>query len=414
MRILFVNHTSTASGAEQGLMRLVVGLGQTHPVAVACPRAGALPEMIDAASVQRFAVPAFEASFRTHPVHTPVGVARLGAGGLAIARVARRFQAHLLHANSARAGLMCAIARRLGGPPVVVHLRDDLPLTGLGRAVRFCLARSAGAVVAVSRYTAGRFNEGLNPPRATHVYNSIDHERFNPDRVATAPVREEFGIPPNAALLGQVSQITPWKGQDAAIRTVAELRGGRVDAHLLIVGRVTFAGREVRHDNEGYLRALHRLVEELGVRDVVHFLGGRSDVPGILRALDLSLLPSRNEPFGRVTVESMAMGTPPLVSEVGSGPELVQDGVSGRLLPPGRPELWAAAARALLADRPALARMGARAREAARRFSDDSQIQGVLAVYERLLGLPEGEPRASSVPVEQGARESAEAVSWPG
>jgi glycosyltransferase involved in cell wall biosynthesis len=211
-----------------------------------------------------------------------------------------------------------------------------------------------------------------------------------------------------------VSQITPWKGQDVAIRAVAELRRGGIDAHLLIVGRVTFSGPGVRHDNEGYLRSLHSLVEELGAPDAVHFLGGRSDVPGILRALDLSLLPSRNEPFGRVTVESMAMGTPPLVSEVGSGPELVQDGVSGRLLPPGRPELWAAAARALLADRPALARMGARAREAARRFSDDSQIQGVLAVYERLLGLPEGEPRASSVPVEQGARESAEAVSWPG
>jgi glycosyltransferase involved in cell wall biosynthesis len=216
-----------------------------------------------------------------------------------------------------------------------------------------------------------------------------------------ARLREELGIAPDAVLLGQVSQITPWKGQATAIRAVAELRRQGLDAHLLIVGRVAFGGAGVRYDNHAYLGSLHRLVEELGVGKAVHFLGQRTDVPQILGALDLSLLPSVNEPFGRVTVESMAVGTPPLVSDAGSGPELVEDRVSGRTLPPGRAPEWAAAARELLADRNGLARMGERAREGAARFSDEAQVRDVLAVYGRVVGTPGG------------AEGAAEAVSWP-
>jgi glycosyltransferase involved in cell wall biosynthesis len=379
----------------------VNGLKAAHDVAVACPPSGAVQQMVDAAGVKRLVVPAFEASLRLHPIYTPVGVARMGAGGIALARLNRRFHADLLHANTPRAGLMCGIARRLGGPPVVVHLRDDLPRSRVGRTVRFALVHTASEVVAVSRYTAARFNEGLDRPLATHVYNSVDLESFDPDRVTPTPVREELGLDAGAALLGQVSQITPWKGQHTGIQAVAELRRQGLDVHLLIIGRVTFGGRGVRYDNHAYLGSLHRLVEELDVSDAVHFLGQRDDVPQILGALDLSLLPSVNEPFGRVTVESMAMGTPPLVSSAGSGPELVEDGVTGRTLPPDRPELWAAAARELLTDRAALAQMGARARASAARFSDEAQVREVLAVYARVVGGPAE------------AEEATEAVSWP-
>ena len=93
------------------------------------------------------------------------------------------------------------------------------------------------------------------------------------------------------------------------------------------------------------------------MQDKVHFLGQRPDVPEIVQELDLSLLPSWDEPFANVMLESMSMRTPLLVSEVGGGPELVEDGVSGRLLPPKRPERGRGGAD-LLTDREALGRMG--------------------------------------------------------
>jgi L-malate glycosyltransferase len=392
MRILFVNHTGAASGAEAALMRLIEALRSEHAVALACPSDGPFPKVAEAAGVERYPVPAVEPSLRPHPIHTPVGIGRSLWAGVALAGVARRFRADLVHANTPRAGLMGAVALRFGGPPLVVRVHEQLTMNLLGRAARAIVARSASAVVTVSEDTARRFNDGLDHPIATHVYNSFDRERFDPERVAPAPVREELGIAPDAPLLVHVAQITPWKGQDTSIRALAELRRQGVDAHLLVVGEIAFAAKTVRFDNAAFLRELHRLVDELAVGDAVHFLGSRDDVPGILRAADLSLLPSWYEPFANVMLESMAMGTPLLGTEVGGAPELVVDRVSGRLLPPRRAHVWAAAAGELLGDRPALARMGERAREGIEGFDDETHARDMLAVYRRVLGSEDSVP----------------------
>ena len=413
MRILLANHTSAWSGAEVALMRLLDALPADHEVAVACPPEGPLPDALDRAGFERHPLPAVDASLRLHPVQTPVGVSRLGAAGAALARVARRFGADVLHANTLRTGLMGAIAVRLGGPPVVVRAHEHLPLTPVGRSIRFVLTRSASAVVAVSDHTARHFNEGLPRPIAFRVYNSIDHARFNPACVLPARLREELGIDPDAELLGQVAQITPWKGQETAIRALSTLRRGGLDAHLVIVGQIAFAAKGVRYDNHGYRRALHRLVTELGVDDAVHFIGQREDVPAVLRALDLSLLPSWEEPFGLVTVESMAMGTPPVVSSVGAGPELVQDRVSGRVVPPREPEAWAEVIRELLRDRPELERKGERGRQAASWFRDDRQAEEMLKVYERAIEPSAGHLPPPSPIAPAHVADSREMAQWP-
>jgi L-malate glycosyltransferase len=392
MRILFVNHTGAASGAEFALMRLISAVRCRHHVAVACPSTGPLVDMLEDAAVQHVPVPAFEASMRLDPVQTPVNMGRLVAGGAALGRAARRFEADLLHANTPRAGLIGALANRRGGPPLVVRAHEHLPLSAVGRGVRFVLRRSANAILTVSRETERRFNHGLGRPVAVHVYNSFDRGRFDPDRVDGAGVREELGIGSDATLLGQIGQITPWKGQDTSIRALAQLRRVGVDAHLLLVGEVAFSGSAVRYDNQAYLDGLHRLVGELGLEEQVHFLGQRRDVPGILRELDLSLLPSWDEPFANVMLESMAMGTPLLVSGEGGGPELVEDGVSGRVLPPKRPELWASAARELLEEPQALLHMGLHARRATERFSDQAHARDMLEVYDYVLSRPEARP----------------------
>jgi L-malate glycosyltransferase len=385
MRILFSTHTGAWSGAEAALMRLLESLRDDHDLAVACPPNGRFAAEMDRAGVQRISVPAVEVSFRLDPVQTPRGIAQLGSAGVALARAARQFGADVVHANTIRAGLIGALATRLGGPPLVVRVHDHLPPTPLGRSVRWVIARSASEVVAVSDHTAERFNDGLPCPVAVRVYNAIDHARFDPDRVEPARLRAELGIAPAAPLLGQIAQITPWKGQDTAIRALAELRRGGLDAHLVIVGDVMFAGRQVRHDNHGYLRRLHRLVDELSATGAVHFVGQRADVPAVLRALDLLVLPSRDEPFALVVMESMAMGTPTLVGSVGGAPEVLEQGVTGRVLSPNDPHLWAEAARELFEDREALVRMGERARDVAAGFCDESHAREMLAIYERAL-----------------------------
>jgi glycosyltransferase involved in cell wall biosynthesis len=341
---------------------------------------------VRAAGVKLLPLPAVDASLRIHPVQTPVGLAQLAAGGWALAGAARRAAPDVIHANTARTGLMAAVARRRGAAPFVVRAHEHLPANAVGRAVLGVLSRSAEAVVANSDYTAARLDEVLGRPLAVRVYNSIDHGRFDPRVVHPAGLRERLGIGPDARLIGHVAQITPWKGQDVSIKTLARLRAGGVDAHLAVVGQIAFGGSGVRHDNHGFLESLRGLVRELGVGDAVHFLGQRDDVPEILRELDISLLPSWEEPFGLAVVESMAMGVPPLMTSVGAGPELVEDRVTGRLLPPRDPEPWAAAALELLSQPELLHRMGAAGPAAAARFRDDVHAKEMLGIYERAAG----------------------------
>ncbi len=382
MRILFTNHTSSWSGAEVSLMRVVEELRDDHDVSVACPADGPLTEAVQRAGARWLPLPGVDISLRPHPVHTTAGLARLRAAGEALARASGQCRAQIIHANTPRAGLVAAVARRHGAPPVVVRAHEHLPASPMGRAARSVIVRTASSVAAVSDYTTAGFNEGLSRPVATRVYNSIDHARFDHRRVRPAGLRKQLRLAPTALLLGEVAQITPWKGQDTAIRAVAGIRESGLDAHLVLVGSVLFGGRTVRHDNNAFQYELERLAQDLGVARAVHFLGQRTDVPEILKDLDLSLLPSWEEPFGLVTVESLALGTPPLVGSIGAGPELVEDGVTGRVLAPKRPDLWAEAARELLENPNALGRMGARGPAAASRFSDEVHAREMLALYE--------------------------------
>jgi L-malate glycosyltransferase len=386
VRILLANHTSAWSGAEVSLMRLVAGLREEHELAIACPAEGRLARRVDRAGVERISIPAVDASLRLHPLQTPAGIRQLAAAGAALAKAARRFHADVIHANTTRAGLMAAVGVRAHDPPFVVRAHEHLPLSRVGRSIRALIVRRAAGVAAVSDFTAARFNEGLPRPVAIRVYNSIDHERFDPSRVRPARIREELGLAADTWLIGQVAQITPWKAQDISIRALAQLRAEGIDVHLLLVGQVAFGGKRVRFDNHAYLGSLERLVDELSVRHAVHFLGQREDVPELMRALDLCLLPSSEEPFGLVTVESMALGTPPVVSADGAGPELVEDGITGRVVQPKRPDLWACAVAELLREPQRLLLMGERARPAASRFRDEVHAAEMLELYERAIG----------------------------
>src|SRR5690606_21875086 len=124
-------------------------------------------------------------------------------------------------------------------------------------------------------------NRSLRAPRAERIYISLDHERCDPARVAPTDLRAELGLPPGAHVIGQVAQVTPWKGQDTAVRMLAKVRERLPDTHLALVGSITFATKATRYDNGAFMRDLRALVDELGLADHVHFLGQRADVPNL-------------------------------------------------------------------------------------------------------------------------------------
>jgi len=364
------------------MLRLLNGLPAEHVRAVACPPEGGLKTALRESGIEQFDLPPAELSINLRPIQTAGGLLRLLRSALSLRRIARRFEADVIHANSIRAGLLAEITRRMGGPPVVVQCHDHLPRNRVSRLIRTVIARGAAAVVAVSDRTAAEFNHGLSRQKAERVYISVDRERFSPDVRGSADsrIRSELRVSEDARLLAEVAQITPWKGQDTAIQALPRIRE-RFDAHLLIVGDVAFSSQ--RYDNVGFLRSLESLVRELDLESAVHFLGRRDDVPELIGALDLLLLPSWDEPFGLVVAEGMAIGTPTMVTERGGVREYVEDGANGRLLPPHEPEAWAAAAIELLSDREMLLRMSRESVSTAAQFNDERYCREMLAVYER-------------------------------
>jgi glycosyltransferase involved in cell wall biosynthesis len=216
-------------------------------------------------------------------------------------------------------------------------------------------------VVANSAYSA----RCLGAHDALVTFNPVDLARFDPATVDGARVRRELGIADGAPLLAIVGQITPWKGQSTAVEALTAVRAERADARLLVVGAPKFVDAATRYDNRAYLAALHEQV----------------DAPDVVAAADLVLVPSWEEPFGRIVVEAMAVGTPVLATRVGGPAEVVSDGEDGLLLDPRDAGAWGRAAARLLADPDALERMGGAARRSARRFDGAEFARGMLQAY---------------------------------
>ena len=384
MRVLFLNDTSLMSGAERCLLDLLAELdGEVDPL-VACPP-GPLFDAVAALEVPVTPTPAVTASLRLHPLHSVRALAGLARAAAVVRRIAARERVDLIHANTLRAGLIAAAARRLGGPPFVAFIHDALDDERVARMTSRAIRSQASLLLANSAYSAACFGLAADDPRCRVVFNPIDLAAFDPARQDRAARRAGLGLEPADLVLAVVGQITPWKGQLEAVQALVLLRHEHPRARLLIVGEAKFVARSTRYDNRAYLAEVRRLVADCGLTDDVCWLGERSDVPAVLAAVDVVLVPSWAEPFGRVVVEAMAMGCLVAATAVGGPAEVIDDGVDGLLIAPRDPARWAQRISATLADDVSLHRIRRAAPRGAARFDRARCARAVLAAYGDVL-----------------------------
>jgi len=298
---------------------------------------------------------------------------------------ARRGTFALALANDTRALLYTAVGCRLVRRPYVWYVHDLVH--GATPFERAGARLGATRFLAVSR-AVQRGLESLGCPaaRISVVPNAVDVDRFHPS-VDGSAVRRELGIPPSALVVGAVGRILPLKALEVFIEAAASLRPLLGDAVFLIVGDVV-TDRAHRAEALRYRDGLRELRERLGLTRQVVFTGARRDLPAVMAALDLLVHPSREESFGRVVVEAMAAGKPVVASAVGGVPEIVEDGVTGYLVPPSDPAALAARICAL-ADPAVRRRMAQAARARAERSFALPAFEARLhaALSEALPGL---------------------------
>jgi glycosyltransferase involved in cell wall biosynthesis len=220
-----------------------------------------------------------------------------------------------------------------------------------------------------------RYPRGLGwlplPPVET-LYHGLDPAALERPQRADG-VREEFGIPADAPLVGTVANFRHEKGHEFLLRAAELVRQDVPEVRFLLVGQGPLEGQ------------VRREAERLGLGDTVIFTGFREDVPRLTAAIDLFVLSSLHEGLSIALMEAMALGKPPVVTRVGGLPELVRDEEEGLLVPPADPAALAAGIGKLLQDAALRDRLGRTARRRAAQFDIRAAVRRMEEVYAELL-----------------------------
>jgi len=304
---------------------------------------------------------------RTHKALLPFEIVRLAAW-----LIANRVE--IVNTHSSNDGWLAGIAARLTGRILIRsrHIEVDYPNRfWSGMAFRF-LPRY---VITTSQVIANRLVEelGVLPDRVSCISTGIDLTKFNP--ALKSNLREELGIAPDVALVGMISVLRSWKGHATFLDAAAHLlKSSKRPIHFVIAG-----------DGPGRQELTDKIAQEPW-KGHVTLLGHRSDVPNVLASLDVLILPSyAHEGIPQIILQAQAMARGVVATTVGGIPEVVEDNVTGLLIPPRNPEALAEKIAALLDNPDLRARLGKTARtEIEAHHSVDAMGERLLKLYSKL------------------------------
>lgn len=330
----------------------------------------------------------------TSSARTPIRDAR------ALVELVRYFRAQrfdIVHTHGLKPGLLGRLAARIARVPIVVHTVHGLFFyEGMSALQRRVWALVEGVGMKLGDYALSQNREDIEvaiamglcrPERIGYLGNGVDLESFNPEAIdpqAVAVLRRQCGVAPGERVVCIAGRFLVEKGYLEFFQAARRIRERRRDVHFWAVGAE-------QPERPGSLTD-HPTAAEAS--RFVRFLGMRQDMPAVLAAADVFVLPSHGrEGIPRVLMEAAAMGRPTVVTDVRGCREVVEHGVTGLLVRARDPEALAAAILRLIGDRDGAARLGARAREFARRHFDENEYcKRIAYCYESLLKkeLPTG------------------------
>lgn len=295
---------------------------------------------------------------------------------LRLSQVLKERNIHLLHINGGQVRSLLAAARQRV-PIVVVHRHGSYGLEKWKTRMKGRLmGRFIDLNIAVSQstkdYVTARL--GYHPDRIKVIHNGVDAAAFQSSK-SKETVRQNLGVPLKVPVVGIVARLAHWgKGHRELFAALAALKPRHLP-HALVVG------------DGGRRPAMEKLVKESGLAQQVHFLGTRFDIPDLLAAMDIFVLPgSHGEGISLSLLEAMAAGLPLIASRVGGTPEMIRHGENGLLVPVGDSQALADSLARLL-EAPAWARqLGDAARkDACGHFSLDRMGREIEETYEALI-----------------------------
>jgi glycosyltransferase involved in cell wall biosynthesis len=284
-----------------------------------------------------------------------------------------------MHAQLSKSIITCLLAGFICGTPVVIHERGAIFRKGISFSFyRFFLRllhRRAAAIIANSQAIASELasKASIKPERINVIYNPVDFGVFASQKISRKQARENLGVSDEDFVVGFVGRLHPVKGVDILIKAFLLIL--QQSPHYLLV----LAGDGPQR------KSLEQMTTKLGVSDRVRFLGMRDDVPQIMAAFDIGVVPSRQEPFGRVAVEFMRMKVPVICSGADGLAELVHDGQTGIVVPKNSPEHICKAIQKLTKDEKLRRQLTEAAYAFSEHFGITEHIERLQEMYRKVL-----------------------------
>ncbi len=367
MTILHIIESPSWTGAMAQTLELLLGLrARGHHVTLATTSGSILWDRARTEGIDTLEV-------ETRSELNPAAVSKL------VAFIIRN-HVDVVHAHRAHAHSLGLLAAAVTGRPFLVSRRVSFrPKDNLGSRLKY-RNRMVTGIIAVSQAVKDVLVDyGVPEERVAVIYSGSDPSVYRDDIDGSA-VREEFGIPVDAPLVGKVANYYHgWKGHDTFLAAAADVRRSFPGVRFLFAGH--------RTDEE----KMKAMVESFGLADSIALAGYRTDVPRILAALDVSVnCPRAGEGLSGAVRESLAAGRPVIATDVGGNRELVVDGQTGLLIPPDDPGALAAAMERLLADPDLAGRLAERGAEYVReKLTVERMVDETEKLYLRVLA---GEP----------------------
>ena len=313
IKILYLTPSVKLLGARRSLLALASGLSSDFEPVIVCPSPQGLTVELQNAGIPVHIIPFYQWRKGKYFFHRFFSVRRLR-------RLIAELQPDIVHCNEFHVMPYAVNAVRGTKIPIVTHIR----LTISHRQIKKYFLEQAARIILVSHSLECKFhNTGLED-RITVVYNAIDPACCVPTGKGEG-FRKEIGVSKSDILVGHLGGIEPRKRQLTTLRAARKVIEKFSDIRFIIAGNP-------RDEHKGYYEEVVSTAKNLGIADHVIFLPFRKDVIPLYEAIDINVLISAEEGFGRTIIEAGYLGVPSIGTCIGGIPELIEDGKTGFII----------------------------------------------------------------------------------
>jgi glycosyltransferase involved in cell wall biosynthesis len=364
MRILFVNHSSSLTGAPISCLNIITRINENFIPFFVTKENGPIINELKRLQVKTYIIE--KKGF--------LGIQYIKS----FLKIIDREKIDLIHLNTLTPFCKYAgIAGFIKRIPIVWFVREN-PLISRSKRLKFWLKKVSSKIVFVDKDTMNKLMDKDELKKVELVYNGVDTSYFKPEK--SELLIKTFKIEPENKLIGYIGLITERKGIEYLIKAFEKVKQEYKRCKLIIIG-------SYKKEDEFYYKKLLELIKTLNLKNEIYFTGNIWDIKDAINNLDIVVLPSLEERCSRVLLESISCAKPVVASNVGGNPEIIQNGLNGLIVPPEDNDELAKAILKFLTNEKLAEEMGKNGRLIAEKYFDiNINIQKIKRIYIELAG----------------------------